>query len=128
MHMPNVIQCLALTESGAKVIKEVDPFPAMLYSFYNSQHAMPNNRCLLNEMTSLVGTGLDEMMRNAPVLRPLGINALATAVRRVLNFGNRLLEKEKDKKDHLSLIHMTSRKRLLLELTNLLRNLLIILK
>merc|ERR1719343_78947 len=55
-------------------------------------------------MTSLVGTGLDEMMRHTPVLRPLGINALATAVRRVLKFGNRLFEKEKNEKDHLSLI------------------------
>ena len=105
MHIPNAIQALALTENGAKVIQEVDPFPAMLFLFYNSQYAMSNSQCLLNEITSFVGTGLDEMMRHVPVLRSLGINALSTALRRIVDYGKRLLIKEKNEKDHLSLIN-----------------------
>jgi len=105
MHIPNAIQALALTENGAKVIQEVDPFPAMLSLFYNSQYAMPNSRCLLNEITSFVGTGLDEMMRHVPVLRSLGINALSTAHRCIVDYGKHLLIKEKNEKDHLSLIN-----------------------
>ena len=58
MALPNVISALALTEDGAKAVKEANPFPSMLRLFHNPNYAMPKSRCLLNEMTAIVGTGL----------------------------------------------------------------------
>mmetsp|Transcript_9044 Transcript_9044/g.11092 ORF Transcript_9044/g.11092 Transcript_9044/m.11092 type:complete len:4662 (-) Transcript_9044:66-14051(-) len=94
MALPNVISALSLTEEGAKVIREVNPFPSLLSLFYSPQYAMPRSRCLLNEMTAIVGTGLDELMRHVPSLRPLGTKALVMAIRRVKTLGVRLLKEE----------------------------------
>lgn len=84
MAVPNVISALSLTEDGAKAVKEENPFPSMLRLFHNPNYAMPKSRCLLNEMTAIVGTGLDEVMRHVQLLKPLILSAIADALNEVV--------------------------------------------
>eukprot|EP00980_Cylindrotheca_fusiformis_P007262 scaffold1525_cov142-Cylindrotheca_fusiformis.AAC.62 len=97
MAVPNVISALALTEDGANAVKEANPFPAILRIFYHSKYAMPQSRCLLNEMTAIVGTGLDEIMRHVTTLRPLVCRGIADAMNEVAEFGESLLNREEAK-------------------------------
>ena len=94
MAVPNVLSALALTEDGANAVKEANPFPAMLRLFYHPKYAMPKSRCLLNEMTAIVGTGLDEIMRHVQSMRPLILDAIAEAMNKVAALGEELALKE----------------------------------
>lgn len=94
MAIPNVLSALALTEHGAKAVKDVNPFPKMLRLFYHPKYAMPKSRCLLNEMTAIVGTGLDEIMRHVNSLRPIICESIAEGMNKVAQFGEELCRKE----------------------------------
>ena len=94
MAVPNVLSALSLTEDGAKAVKEANPFPAILRIFHHPKYAMPKSRCLLNEMTAIVGTGLDEIMRHVQSLRQLVLDAIAEAMNNVADFGEELAAKE----------------------------------
>jgi hypothetical protein len=95
MGFPNLILALSLTESGARSIKETDPFPALLSVFCSPKFAMPNSRCLLNELAAIVGTGLDEIMRHNPInLKPLIIQAVIKVMNRIVYIGKTLTLKE----------------------------------
>ena len=95
MAFPNLILALSLTESGARSIKEMNPFPALLSVFCSPKFAMPNSRCLLNEMAAIIGTGLDEIMRHNPTtLKPSVIKALALVMNRIVHIGKQLTSKE----------------------------------
>jgi hypothetical protein len=94
MAIPNVLSALSLTEDGATVVIEANPFPTLLSLFHNPEYAMPKSRCLLNEMTAIVGTGMDEIMRHVPRLRPLVINAIVQMMRNVVEIGSKLVEQE----------------------------------
>lgn len=96
MALPSVLSALALTEDGANAIKEVDPFPALLRIFYHPKYAMPRSRCLLNEMTAIVGTGLEEIVRHISILKPLVCTAIANAMNKVAEIGENLALKEKE--------------------------------
>eukprot|EP00934_Nitzschia_sp_Nitz4_P006861 Nitzschia sp. Nitz4//scaffold116_size91068//11601//24470//NITZ4_004949-RA/size91068-processed-gene-0.22-mRNA-1//1//CDS//3329533551//6851//frame0 len=96
MAVPNILSALALTEDGAKVIKEANPFPALLKLFYHPKYAMPFSKCLLNETTAIVGTGLDEMMRHVNSLKPLICEAIAKAMNKVADIGEDLARREKE--------------------------------
>jgi hypothetical protein len=98
MAIPNVLSALALTEDGANAVKDANPFPAVLRIFYHSKYAMPQSRCLLNEMTAIVGTGLDEIMRHVNSLRPLICDGIVEAMNKAAEFGEELFRKE-DAKD-----------------------------
>jgi len=94
MSIPTVLAALALTELGAKKLKENDPFPGLLKLFHHPKYAMPNSRCLLNEMTSIVGTGLDEIMRHVPTLSVPICKAISNAMLQVVAFGEEVVAKE----------------------------------
>ncbi|CAB9503919.1 Probable E3 ubiquitin-protein ligase hulA [Seminavis robusta] len=94
MALPNVISALALTEDGAKAVKEANPFPSMLRLFHHPSYAMPKSRCLLNEMTAIVGTGLDEVMRHVQSLKPLILKAIAEALNKIVSLANDLTARE----------------------------------
>ena len=96
MSIPTVLAALALTEDGAKKIKGNNPFPGLLKIFYHPKYAMPRSRCLLNEMTSIVGTGLDEIMRHVPALSKLICKAISEAMMEVVSFGEVVSKKELD--------------------------------
>lgn len=96
MAVPNVLAALALTEDGAKVVHELNPFPSLLRIFYHPSYAMPQCRCLLNEMTAIVGTGLDEIMRHVERLKPLVFQALASAMKEVVQIAKELAHREED--------------------------------
>jgi E3 ubiquitin-protein ligase HUWE1 len=94
MAIPNVISALSLTEDGAKAVKKANPFPAFLRIFYHPNYAMPKSRCLLNEMTAIVGTGLDEIMRHVERLRPQILSAIAEAMNQVVAYSEDLTRLE----------------------------------
>lgn len=95
MAFPNLILALSLTENGAKTIADLNPFPALLSVFCSPKFAMPNSRCLLNEMAAIVGTGLDEIMRHNPTnLRPLLMKAIVQVMNRIVYIGKQLTLKE----------------------------------
>lgn len=96
MAIPNVISALALTEDGAKAVFEANPFPSMLRIFYHPNYAMPKSRCLLNEMTAIVGTGLDEIMRHVERLKPLVLKAIADAMNELVTYAEDLVRREAD--------------------------------
>ena len=113
MAFPNMILALSLTESGAKSIKELNPFPALLSVFCSPRFAMPNSRCLLNEMAAIVGTGLDEIMRHNPIhLKPLVVKAVIQVLNRIVYVGKQLTMREESfdiKSDNNISEEMTSR-------------------
>jgi E3 ubiquitin-protein ligase HUWE1 len=90
MAIPNVLAALSLTEDGAKAVKNKNPFPALLRILYHPAYAMPRSRCLLNEMTAVIGTGLDEVMRHVDRLRPQILQAIAEAMNQVVVFADEL--------------------------------------
>jgi E3 ubiquitin-protein ligase HUWE1 len=94
MSIPTVLAALALTELGAKKLREKDPFPGLLKLFHHPKYAMPESRCLLNEMTSIVGTGLDEIMRHVPSLSKPICKAISNAMMQVVEFGDQVVSKE----------------------------------
>jgi len=96
MSVPAVLAALALTEAGTKKIKDINPFPGLLRIFYHPIYAMPRSRCLLNEMTSIVGTGLDEIMRHVPSLSKLICKAISDALTEVVAFGKLISKNESD--------------------------------
>ncbi|KAG7352855.1 HECT-domain ubiquitin-transferase [Nitzschia inconspicua] len=96
MTIPNVLAALALTEAGAKVVKEANPFPGVLKLFHHPKYAMPRSRCLLNDMTSIVGSGLDEIMRHVPSLKRPICSAISDAIMEVVSLGSAILSKEEE--------------------------------
>lgn len=94
MSIPNVLSALALTEDGAKAVKKANPFPALCSIFYHPQYAMPASKCLLNELTAIVGTSLEEIMRHVEGVKPLVMAAIVEAMNRVVELGNDLSAKE----------------------------------
>jgi hypothetical protein len=94
MALPSVLSAMSLTHDGATAVLEANPFPGLLAIFYNPAFAMPKSRCMLNEMTSIVGTGLDEVMRHVPRLRPLVMKAIVEAMMNVVNMGSELAKDE----------------------------------
>lgn len=94
MALPNVISALSLTAEGAAKVKDANPFPSMLRVLFNPKYAMPRSRCLLNEMTAIVGTGLDEVMRHVPSLRVLVMESIVMAMKEVIKLGQSLMERE----------------------------------
>jgi E3 ubiquitin-protein ligase HUWE1 len=94
MAVPNVLSALSLTEDGAKVIYEINPFPSLMRIFYHPNYAMPKSRCLLNEITGIIGTGLDELMRHVERLKPLVMEAVANAMKDVVMYAEDLKKRE----------------------------------
>ena len=94
MSIPTVLAALALTEFGAKKLQEHDPFPGLLKLFHHPKYAMPKSCCLLNEMTSIVGTGLDEIMRHVPSLSKPICKAISNAMMQVVAYGDEVIAKE----------------------------------
>jgi E3 ubiquitin-protein ligase HUWE1 len=94
MAIPNVLSALALTEDGAKAVFEANPFPSLLRIFYHPNYAMPRSRCLLNEMTAIVGTGLDEIMRHVERLKPQVLKAMADAMSELVSYAEDLTRRE----------------------------------
>ena len=94
--VPNVLAALSLTESGARSVREADPFGPLLAVFASRKFAMPNSRCLLSEMAAIVGTGLDEIMRHTPSLSETVMKAVVRVIRRVVYLGKKLAAKEAD--------------------------------
>lgn len=103
MAIPNVISALALTEDGAAIVAERNPFPSLLRLFYHPAYAMPRSRCLLNEMTAIIGTALDEIMRHVDRLKPLVLIAIAEAMNRVALDAEDLLSREEKGKPSVAL-------------------------
>jgi hypothetical protein len=94
MGLPSLLSALSLTEAGATAVIEKNPFPGLLSIFYNPEYAMPKSRCMLNEMTAIVGTGLDEIMRHVPRHRPLVMKAIVEAMEKVVDIGSTLEKQE----------------------------------
>lgn len=99
---------LSLTEAGEAAVAEANPFPALMSIFCSPQYAMPNSRCLLNEMASMIGTGLDEIMRHNPNLTTICLRAVVQVIKRVTSMGRRLTSDEETITDASSIIN-TSR-------------------
>ena len=96
MAIPNVISALALTEDGAKAVAKTNPFPALLRLFHHPDYAMPRSRCLLNEMTSIIGTGLDEIMRHVERLKQSVLAAIVNAMVQVADEAQELISREEE--------------------------------
>ena len=90
MAVPNVISALCLTEAGARVVAEANPFPSILSVFCSPNYAMPNSRCLLSEMAAIIGSGLDEIMRHNPSLKSCVVKAVVQVMKRVVFIGKNL--------------------------------------
>ncbi|KAL7559175.1 hypothetical protein ACA910_010113 [Epithemia clementina (nom. ined.)] len=94
MSILNVVAALALTEDGAKAVKQANPFPALCLIFYHPQYAMPASKCLLNELTAIVSTGLEEIMRHVEGVKPSVMGAFVQAMERVEALGTNLSQRE----------------------------------
>ena len=94
MAVPSIISAIALTDDGSKLIAEHNPFPAFLRLFYHFEYAMPRSQCLLNEMATIIGTGLDEIIRHVERLKPLVVAATADAMHKIVDIASDLISRE----------------------------------
>jgi hypothetical protein len=85
---------LSLTEAGEAAVAEANPFPALMSIFCSPKYAIPNSRCLLNEMAAMIGTGLDEIMRHNPNLKTKCLEAVVQVIKRVVSMGRNLTSDE----------------------------------
>ncbi|KAL7552540.1 hypothetical protein ACHAWF_018213 [Thalassiosira exigua] len=93
-YLPGLVSALSLTEAVAEAVLEADPFPVLLSAFVSPRYVMPNSRCLLAEMGAVVDTGLDELARHTPSLRPAVLGALVKAAKRAATLGKNLVADE----------------------------------
>lgn len=94
MSLPNVISALALTEDGRKRLLHVNPIPELLSLLCTSRFAMPHSRCMLNDMASLIGAGLDELIRHVPNSKHAVIKALVATIERIKHLGQEVVDAE----------------------------------
>ena len=99
MAVPNVVSALCLTEVGARVVAEANPFPTILSVLCSPKYVMPNSRCLLSEMAAIIGSGLDEIMRHNPLMRPKVVKAVVQVMKRVVFIGKDLTNQEESAND-----------------------------
>lgn len=88
--LPNMLSALCLTEDGRKRVTEVNPIPELLGIMCSSRFAMPNSRCLLNEIASAIGGGIDELIRHVPSIKSCAINAFVKMIDRVEFIGRKI--------------------------------------
>jgi hypothetical protein len=94
MALPSVLSAMSLTHDGATAVLKANAFPGLLAILYTPEYAMPKSRCMLNEMTSIDGTGLDEVMLHVPRLRPLVMNSIVETMQNVVEIGSKLSKEE----------------------------------
>ena len=104
MSLPNVIIALALTEDGRKRLLQVNPIPELLSLMCTSRFSMPHTRCMLNDMSSLIGSGLDELIRHVPDSKSTVINALVATIERISYLGQDVADTESKKSSNESRI------------------------
>ena len=85
--LPNLISALALTAEGAVSVQEANPFLPLLKIFFHADFAMPSSRCLLNETSAIIGTGLDELMRHVPSLRAQVLGTVVDSLNNLIKIG-----------------------------------------
>jgi len=98
MTLPNVLSALALTSDGAEAVNEANPFQSLLKIFYHPMYAMPKSRCLLSETSAIIGTGLDEIMRHVPSLRPQVMASIVDGINQIIEIGRDLHRCEETEK------------------------------
>jgi E3 ubiquitin-protein ligase HUWE1 len=86
--VPAMLSALSLTSDGSEVVEKADVFPAFFRVFYQAQYALPQSRCLQGDMPCLVGTGIEELMRHVPRLKPSCMVALVEAMKKVVTLAD----------------------------------------
>ena len=94
--LPNVLSALALTKEGAAAVEKANPFKPLLKIFYHPKYAMPNSRCLLNETSAIIGTGLEEIMRHVPSLRSQVVSSVVESMDHIIAVGVDLRRSEEE--------------------------------
>ncbi|CAM9533904.1 unnamed protein product, partial [Chrysoparadoxa australica] len=94
LAIPAVISSLALTTAGAEAVKKAGLFPAIFSIFSSPQYVLPASRCLQGELTMVMGSGLDELMRHVPVLKGDCLSEFVTALKKVAAEGRELHDGE----------------------------------
>ena len=95
MGIPGMLGALALTSSGADTLSEQNPFEKLITTiFVTPKYCMPTSKCLLNGITAMFGTGLDELIRHVPQVKQQCVKGLAQAVKQVTLLGETLKQQE----------------------------------
>lgn len=96
MSLPNIVIALSLTEEGRERVLHVNPMPELLSLMCISRFSMPYSRCMLNDMASIIGSGLDELMRHVQNSKLPVIKSLVAMIERVVYLGEKITEMECD--------------------------------
>ncbi|CAN0117801.1 unnamed protein product, partial [Scytosiphon promiscuus] len=91
--VPNILHALCLTHDGASRVQEANVFPAFFRMLRSPESMHPQSRYPESNIT-IVGNGLDELMRHVPALRPQCIKALVASLKELVVKGNDLLKRE----------------------------------
>jgi len=102
MALPNVISALALTEDGAKRIREANPIQELMGILCGPKYVMPQTRCLLNEVPSFIGSGLDEIMRYVPSLKRTTMETIVTSISKLVKIGEDIFEHGNELKNDIT--------------------------
>jgi len=108
--LPNMLSALCLTEDGRKRVIEVNPIPDLLGILCSPRFAMPNNRCLLNEIASAIGGGIDELIRHVPSIKSFAMNAFVKMIDRVEFIGRKISTAEDQSQFNGSTISIKERR------------------
>jgi hypothetical protein len=96
MSLPNIIIALSLTEEGRKRVLHVNPIPELMSLMCTSKFSMPYTRCMLNDMASIIGSGLDEFMRHVQNSKSPVIKSLVAMIERAVYLGENIVQNECD--------------------------------
>eukprot|EP00898_Chlorokybus_atmophyticus_P008084 jgi/Chlat1/8277/Chrsp78S07706 len=81
--LPNALIALCLNNAGMEMVKSAQALNCFVAIFTNPAY----QRALLGDTPSVLGAGLDELMRHVPSLRPAGIEISIEILKAILELG-----------------------------------------
>ncbi|CAG8500448.1 3553_t:CDS:10 [Paraglomus brasilianum] len=83
-HIPNAFGAICLNNQGLEIFKEANPIDKFFSIFTSTEHL----RALQdNDLASVLGPSIDELMRHHPSLKPSIMNSIQTMLHRILELG-----------------------------------------
>jgi hypothetical protein len=95
LAISTVLSTFSITSDGEEKLLEHNPFRELMEIFICPTYSMPNSRCLLSDVASIVGTTFEDIIRNHSSFRPVIVGEISACLRRLVLMGTKLVKDEK---------------------------------
>jgi len=89
----------AITSDGEEKLLTHNPSREFLGIFLCPSYSMPDSRCISSDIPSIVGTALEDIIRNHSSFRSVIINEVVAYLKQLVVIGNNLVNDEKSAHD-----------------------------